>query len=311
MKAVVYTQYGPPEVLQLKEVEKPEPGDHEILVKVHASTVTSGVAFIRKGVHPDSKLFSFMLRIMLGLRRPKRSILGYEVAGEVESAGKNVQQFKKGDHIFGTTTWLKQGAYAGYVCIPEKWKQGVVAPKPANLSFEESAAIPIGGMAAMYLLRKVSIRKGMKVLIYGASGSVGTYAAQIARNDGAEVTGVCSTVNLEMVKSLGASHVIDYTREDFSSGNREYDVIFDAVGKISKSQCRNKLRKNGVFLSIKKPTKELPELLLALKKMAEEGTLKPVIDKIYPLEQTAEAHAYVDKGHKKGNVVISVQHTSE
>jgi len=294
VKAVVYQKYGPPEVLQFKEIDIPVPRDNEILVKVHASSVTSGTLFIRKGAHPDSKLYTFGLRLMLGLRKPKRSILGFEVAGEVESVGKEVSQFKKGDLVFGTTTWLDNGAYAEYVCLPEKWKQGVVALKPSNISFEQAAAIPIGGMTAMFILQKANIQKHQKVLIYGASGSVGTFAVQLAVNSGAKVTGVCSGSNIDMVRSLGASHVIDYTQEDFTKNGQKYDVIFDCVTKISKSMCKYSFNKGGRYLTVKSPTKELIENLLNLKELAEEGKLIPVIDKIYPLEQTADAHAYAD-----------------
>ena len=307
MKAVVYYKYGPPEVLKLEEVEKPVPRDNEVLVKVHASSVSSGVIFIRKGTHPDSNLFTFILRLIYGMRKPKRSILGYEVAGEIESVGQDVKRFKKGNLVFGTTTRLDHGAYAEYVCLPEKWKQGVISLKPSNLSFEQAAALPIGGMAAMYILQKASVQKDQKVLIYGASGSVGTSAVQLAVNYGAKVTGVCSSSNLELVKSLGASHVIDYTQEDFTQNAQKYDVIFDCVAKISKSQCKNSLRKDGKYLTVKSPTKELTENLLRLKELAEEGKLIPVIDKIYTLEHTAEAHAYADLGHKKGNVVIKIR----
>lgn len=306
MKAIICTAYGEPEVLKLKEVKKPVPKDNEILVKIHASSVTSGVAFIRKGKHPDSGFFTFVLRLFMGITKPRKQILGYELSGTVESTGRNVTLFKKGDEIFGTTTGLPHGAYAEYVCLPEKWKSGVVAIKPENMTFEESAAIPIGAMTALYTLKKADIQKGQKVLVYGASGSVGTYAVQLAGHFGAEVTGVCSTANLEMVKSIGAQKVIDYTKDDFTQNGQTYNVIFDAVGKNSRSHCKGSLKKTGYYLSTNTPTKELTDNLIYLKELTEKGIIRPVIDQSYPLDKTAEAHAYVDKGHKKGNVVIKI-----
>ena len=309
MKAIVYEKYGPPEVLHLKAVAKPIPKDNEILVKVFGTTVNAGVVNGRKGIHPDSKFFTLVLRLVYGIRKPKKPILGYELAGEVESVGKDVKLFKKGDQVFGTTTMLKQGSYAEYVCLPEEWKLGVVVIKPANLTYEEAAAVPVAGMAALHNLRKANIQKGQKVLIYGASGSVGSYAVQLAKYFGAEVTGVCSTDKLEMVKSLGADKVIDYTKEDFTQSDETYDVVFETVVKVSNSKCKSVLKPKGIFLTIKSMTSEKTEKMTFLRDLIEKEKIKPFIDRSYTLEQMAEAHRYVDEGHKKGNVVITLDHS--
>ncbi len=306
MKAIVYEKYGPPEVLQLKEVEKPSPKINEILVKVHATTVNAAVVNGRNGRHPDSKLFTFALRLVYGVRKPRKPILGYEWAGEVESVGSRVTLFKEGDKVFGTTTGLKQGSYAEYVCIPEKWKQGVVAIKPDTIPDAEAASIPVAGMAALDILKKANIRNGQKVLIYGASGSVGSFALQLAKYFGAEVTAVCSTSKLDMVRSLGADKAIDYTKQDFTESGEKYDVVFETVVKISKGKCERSLKPNGIFLTIKSLTHERTEDLIFLGDLVASGKIKPFVDKTYPLEEMVEAHRYVDKGHKKGNVAIIV-----
>jgi NADPH:quinone reductase-like Zn-dependent oxidoreductase len=302
MKAIVASKYGPPEVLHLEEVEKPTPKDNELLIKVHATTVTAGDRRMRSFNVPP--MFWLPARLTLGLTKPKQPIFGMELAGEVEAVGKNVTRFKAGDSVFASTMAANFGAYAEFKCMPE---DGLVLLKPRNMSYQEAAAVPIGAPAALRLLRKGKIQRGQKVLIYGASGSVGTYAVQIAKSFGAEVTGVCSTANLDRVKSLGADQVIDYTKTDFSFSEERYDTIFDTVAKFPKSQYSKVLAPNGSYVTIAKlDTKQSMEELTFLKELIESGKLKVVIDRCYPLESIVEAHRYVDTEHKMGNVVITV-----
>jgi 2-desacetyl-2-hydroxyethyl bacteriochlorophyllide A dehydrogenase len=328
MKAIVWTKYGPPDSLKLQEVEKPVPNDDEILVKIHATTVTAGDCEMRRLELP--LMLSFPVRLYAGLLRPNRiPILGQELAGEVEEVGKNVSSFNVGDQVFGTTGF-GFGAYAEYICLPAVPgdTQGILAAKPTNLTFEEAAAVPTAAFEALHFLRKADIQRGKKVLIIGAGGSIGTYSIQLARHFGAEVTGVDSTEKLEMLRSEGANHVIDYTKGDYTSNSESYDLIIDVVGKSSVSGRLKLLKPDGYYflayagishivlglwLSITSKKKlriesasQRKEDLVFLKDLVEEGKIKPVIDRCYPLKQTAEAHKYVETGHKKGNVVITV-----
>ena len=330
MKAIVNTEYGSPEVLHLADVKKPLPRDNEVLIRVHATSVNFGDTMARnfKAISPRQFNMLFLIwlmaKISFGLDQPKITILGNEFAGEIEAVGKNVKRFKQGDQVFGYTG-EKMGAYAEYLGMPEN---GVLATKPTNLTFEQAAGLPYGALMALSLLRRANIRPGQKVLINGASGGIGAAAVQIARYLGAEVTGVCSTSKVDFVKSLGAAKVVDYTKEDFTQNGETYDLIFDILGRISFSRCKNSLKPNGIHLFASFKMKQLLQMLwtsrssgqkvicalgpgsvedlCSIKELIETGKIKAFIDRSFPLEQVAEAHRYVEDGHKKGSVVISV-----
>ncbi len=305
MRAVLCTRYGPPEVLQLAEVATPVPGKGDVLVRLHAAAVTASDCMIRafrSGLWPPRRLLA---GIAIGFSRPRRPILGAVFAGEVVAAGRNVRRFAEHDRVFGWTALLRFGAYAEYCAISSK---GRIARTPANATDQEAAALPFGGNIALHFLRKANLQRGQRVLIYGASGAIGTSAVQLAKHFGAAVTGVCSTANLELVRSLGADAVIDYTNEDFATGSTRYDLVFNAVGKRKAIlQCAGVLAPNGKHITI---DDGMPKLIMQdlelLRELFEAGRIKAVIDRAYPLERIAEAHAYVDQGHKKGNVVITM-----
>jgi len=309
MKAIVCTAYGPPEVLRFQEVDKPLPRGNEVLIRVHVTTVHRGDSRMRGLDIPGPGWQRLLARLVLGIRRPRKAILGMELAGEITAVGQEVTRFKTGDRVFASTVWSGFGAYAEYKCMAQ---DGALALMPANVTFEEAAVIPSGGITTLGILKMADIQPGQKVLIYGASGSVGTFAVQLARAFGAEVTGVCSTANLELVQSLGAGRVFDYTREDFTRSGETYDVIFDAVDKFQ-GDYRTALKETGVYLNVdtssdKVKAGDAPSLLRELEDLVEAGKLRAVIDRRYPWEQIVEAHRYVDGGHKKGNVAITVVH---
>jgi len=309
MKAIICTKYGAPEVLKMKEVQKPAPKDDEVLIKIFATAVTASDIYIRGSQIPIQ--FWIPMRIMLGLTKPRKSIIGLVLAGKIESAGKNIKRFKPGDQVYGLTGF-GLGAYAEYKCMKETDSTyGCLALKPNNLSYEEATVVAYGGLLAFQFMEKGSIQRGQKVLIYGASGTSGTTAVQFAKYLGAEVTGVCSTSNLELVKSLGADSVIDYTKKDSINLIKQYDFILDAVGKIKtsglKEACKKALTPMGKYVSIDDGKLILDSNRLALiKELVETGHIKPVVDRSYPLEQIADAHEYVGKGHKKGGVAITI-----
>ncbi len=310
MKAIVCTAYGPPEVLQLEEVPKPSPRSNEVLIKICATAVTASDCIVRSSRLPVWHPMGFMMRLWLGFARPRNPILGMVSSGEIEAVGENVKRFERGNQVY-TFNIRRFGTYAEYLCLPES---EVIAPKPSKSTYEEAAALPYGGLLALHYLRKGNVQKDQSVLIYGASGAVGTSAVQLAKHFGAKVTGICSTANLELVTSLGADAVIDYTKEDVSSREDRYDLVFDAVGrrKSSKFQGQKALSPSGKYISVDDGSPKLDaQGLVFLAELVEAGAFRPVIDRTYPLEQMAEAHRYVDTGHKKGNVVITVEHAGK
>ena len=305
MKAIVYEKYGPPEVLRLEEVEKPVPKDDEVLIRVRATAATASDCIIRSSRLPIN--YWLAMRLMIGFTKPRKPILGLVLAGDVESVGKAAKRFRKGEQVYGFTG-LGFGAYAEYKCMPE---DGALARMPDDLTYEQAAAVPYGGILASHYLKKGNVQNARKVLVYGASGAIGTTAVQLARYFGAEVTGVCGTSNLELVKSLGADKVIDYAKEDSMSGGERYDLVLDAVGKSKssklKARCKEALSRNGKYVSVDDGSpKRHTEHLVLLKELIEAGHFEAVIDRCYPLEQIVEAHRYVEKGHKKGNVIITI-----
>ena len=333
MKAIVWTKYGPPDGLQLTNIEKPVPKDDEILVKIHATTVTAGDCEMRRLELP--LMLSLPMRLYVGFLRPHRiTILGQELAGEVEEVGKDVRLFKRGDQVFGTTGF-GFGAYAEYICLPGEPSemQGALAIKPSNLTYEEAAAVPTAGFEALHFLRKANIQRGKKVLIIGAGGSIGTFSIQLAKHFQAEVTGVDRTEKLDLMRSIGANHVIDYTKDDYTSNGESYDLIIDVVGRSSVSSRLKLLKQDGYYflayagisqiilgmwismtsnkkVKIESASQNQGDLIF-LKELIEAGKLKSIIDRRYPLEQTAEAHRFVESGQKKGNVVITVEHHNQ
>ncbi len=314
MKAIVCTKYGPPEVLQLREVEKPTPKNNEVLIRIYATAVTATDCLMRRSDLPV--IMSLGRGLSVGFTKPRKSIFGAVIAGEIEAVGKDVKLYKTGDQVYGSTG-LRLSAYAEYTCMPEGGSlTGCLALKPATMSYEEAAAVPYGALIGLHFIDKGNIRSGQKVLVYGASGANGTTALLLAKYLGAEVTAVCSTANLELVKSLGADKVIDYTREDSISSLELYDFVFDAVGRRKSSklklQCKKALTESGKYMSVDGGMpRPRAEYLVRLRKIIEAGHFRAVIDRCYPLEQIVEAHRYVDQGHKKGNVVITVGHSNK
>jgi len=335
MRAVIWTKYGPPDVLQLQEVEKPAPKDNEVLIRIYATTVTAGDCEQRSLTLPIWQ--ALPMRAYVGFRRPARiTILGMELAGEIAAVGKDAKRFKPGDQVFAATGFVGMGACAEYMCLPEEPEEGALVIKPANMTYEEAAAVPVGGLEALHFLRQGNIQSGQKVLINGAGGTIGLFAVQLAKYFGAEVTGVDSTRKLDMLRSIGADQVIDYTQEDFTKIGQSYDFILDVVSMSSFSGSIRSLKQNGRYLIANPGLSQMvrgrwtsmisrqtgkkvifgaaypkSEDLIFLKELIEAGKIESVIDRCYPLEQIPEAHRYVETGHKKGNVVITVEHNGK
>jgi len=325
MKAVVYDTYGPPDVLRLEEVDRPIPKEDEVLIKVYATTVTRADVHTREANRSSGRAMTLLSRLISGLRRPRQRILGREFAGEVEAVGAAVSEFAVGDHVFGSTSEFRFGTHAEFICMPES---APLARKPAGMSFEEAAAVCDGAILALMGLRPAGLRKGQRILVYGASGSIGTAGVQLARYFEAEVTAVCNTKNVETVRSLGADTVIDYTQEDFTKNRETYDVIFDAVGKHSFRRCRGSLKRGGAYLATDGfrnlilalwtsrvgdkrvlfpiPPRHTKKDVVFLKELIEAGTYRAVIDRCYPMEDVVEATRYVETEHKTGNVVLTI-----
>ncbi len=331
MKAVITTKYGPPEVLELREVKKPIPKDNEVLIKIYATTVTAGDCEMRNLKLPF--LYQLVLRLGFGFTRPRNKIPGTELAGEIVAVGVDVKRFKEGDQVFGAAG-MSFGTNAEYITLPEEpgEMEGGVAIKPTNMTYEQAATVPFGGRDSLHFLRLGNIQSGQKILINGAGGSIGTFATQLAKHYGAEVTAVDSTAKLDMLRSIGADHVVDYTKEDFTENGEVYDVIFDVIGKVSFSRSKKSVTENGIYL-LANPVSQMVQALwtrmnssnkvimetasgtiadlIYLRELIEEGKLITVIDRTYPLEQIIEAHRYVEKGGKLGNVVITVEHNEK
>ncbi|MCR9253720.1 MAG: NAD(P)-dependent alcohol dehydrogenase [bacterium] len=304
MKAAIYTSYGPPEVIRLVNIKKPYPKPNEVLIKVYATTVTSGDVRLRAFDFPF--IAWLPARLIFGFFTPRKKILGHEFSGVVEQVGKNITKFKIGDPVMGTTSGLNSGSHAEFICVPESWKSGVLLKKPIALSFEEAAALPVGAMTALYLLKKASISKSKNVLIYGSSGSVGSYAIQLGKVLGGSVTAVCGSRNSKLMKSLGAVSTIDYKTQDYTSLEKSLDIVFDAIGKTTKKRARKVLTKGGVFVTVNSLTAGSAKDLKELSKLVEQKQIQPVIDRVFSLDQIIEAHSYVESGHKTGNVVIKL-----